>query len=257
MEISDQFCLKWNDFHSNVSTSFRNLRKEGEFYDVTLVGDDCKQISAHKVVLSSSSEYFKNILKQNKHSHPLLCLEGISFGELNHVLDYLYHGEVNMHQDVLDRFLNIAKRLKLEGLGQDAMEESEVESYDGNSDSLEGEYKNEGIVKNNQMKTIEPKHEKTLILSSEEFKSVEELDAKILEMLESKNGKWACKVCGKVGTKSHMKEHVEIHFDSLSFSCPKCDLIVKTRNYLRIHIYNKHDKIKTEATLGDFKLKYH
>ena len=77
--MSEKFCLKWNDFESNASKSLRNLRKEKDFFDVTLVSDDQKQISAHKVVLSSCSEYFKYILKQNKqHSHPLLCLEGIS-----------------------------------------------------------------------------------------------------------------------------------------------------------------------------------
>ena len=37
--------------------------------------------------------------------------------------------------------------------------------------------------------------------------SLEELDARILEMLERNNGTWKCKVCGKVGKKSHMQEH--------------------------------------------------
>ena len=116
MVMSEKFCLKWNDFHTNVSKSFSKLRNENDFYDVTLVSDDQKQLSAHKVVLSSCSDYFKNILKSNKHSNPLLCLEGISSSEMNNVLDYIYYGEVNIHQDDVDRFLNIAERLKLEGL---------------------------------------------------------------------------------------------------------------------------------------------
>ena len=69
--MSEKFCLKWNDFHSNILKSFRELRNEEDFYDVTIVSDDQKQLSAHKVVLSASSEYFKNILKQNKHPNPL------------------------------------------------------------------------------------------------------------------------------------------------------------------------------------------
>ena len=36
----DKFCLKWNDFETNVSKSFNILRKEEEFFDVTLVSDD-------------------------------------------------------------------------------------------------------------------------------------------------------------------------------------------------------------------------
>ena len=94
MVMSEKFCLKWNDFQTNISKSFSKLRNEDDFYDVTLVSDDQKQFSAHKVVLSSCSDYFKNILKSNKHSNPLLCLEGISSGEMNNVLDYIYYGEV-------------------------------------------------------------------------------------------------------------------------------------------------------------------
>ena len=46
------------------------MQKEEDFYDVTLVSDDQKEVMAHNVALSSSSEYFKNILKMNKHAHP-------------------------------------------------------------------------------------------------------------------------------------------------------------------------------------------
>ena len=43
--MSEKFCLKWNDFHTNVSKSFSRLRNENDFYDVTLVSDDQKQVS--------------------------------------------------------------------------------------------------------------------------------------------------------------------------------------------------------------------
>ena len=79
--MSEKFCLKWNDFQDNAVKTFSGLRAEDDFVDVTLVCDDQKQISAHKVVLSACSEYFKNILKQNKHSHPLICLTNINYDE--------------------------------------------------------------------------------------------------------------------------------------------------------------------------------
>ena len=59
---------------------------------------------------------FKNILSQNKHNHPLLCLDGISSNEINYILDYIYHGEVKIVNDQLDRFLQVAQRFQLEGL---------------------------------------------------------------------------------------------------------------------------------------------
>ena len=114
--MSEKLSLRWNDFQSKVSRNFSLLRSEEEFFDVSLVSDDQKMMSAHKLVLSASSPYFKHILTHNKHSHPLLCLDGVSSGELQFVLDYIYQGEVQIYQEQLDRFLEVAQRLKLEGL---------------------------------------------------------------------------------------------------------------------------------------------
>ena len=114
--MSEKFCLKWNDFNSNASRAFGLLRGEDFLQDVTLVGDDNSQVAAHKLVLSACSEYFKNIFKNNSHSHPLLCLEGVTSKEIKNILDYIYNGEVNIYQEELDRFLAVAQRFKLQGL---------------------------------------------------------------------------------------------------------------------------------------------
>ena len=50
--MSDKLCLQWNDFKDNIIDSFRNLRKENDYADVTLVCEDGKQMDSHKVVLS-------------------------------------------------------------------------------------------------------------------------------------------------------------------------------------------------------------
>ena len=113
--MSERFSLKWNDFQSVVSQSFSVLRREEDFYDVTLVSDDQTQIPAHKLVLSASSHFFKSILKRNPHSHPLLYLSGVNSANLNLILDYIYQGEVQVNQEHLESFLEVAQRLKLPG----------------------------------------------------------------------------------------------------------------------------------------------
>ena len=133
----EKFNLKWNDFTSNVKKSFLSLRKEDDFYDVTLVGDDSKHVTAHKLVLSSCSEYFKNVFTNNKkyfESKAMICLEGLNQADLNNVLDYIYQGEVQIHQHDLDRFLGIAERLKLEGLmgGRQQEDDSKTETIQKN-----------------------------------------------------------------------------------------------------------------------------
>ena len=114
--MTGKFCLKWNDFQSNIASTFSECQTKTNFQDVTLVSDDYKQISAHRVILSACSGYFQNVLSQNAHSHPLLCMDGITFSELSNVLDYIYTGELQLHHEDLERFLQIAQRLQLQGL---------------------------------------------------------------------------------------------------------------------------------------------
>ena len=71
--ITIQSCEDVREIQSEVmSQSFSVLRQEADLYDVTLVSDDHTQISAHKLVLSASSQFFKSILRKNPHTHPLL-----------------------------------------------------------------------------------------------------------------------------------------------------------------------------------------
>merc|ERR1719474_60182 len=114
---SEKFCLKWNDFETNVSVAFRELRDDRDFFDVTLACED-EQIQAHKVILSACSPFFKNLLRRNPHQHPLLYLKGISFKDIQSVLNFMYHGEANIAQDDLNNFLSVAEELKVKGLTQ-------------------------------------------------------------------------------------------------------------------------------------------
>ena len=125
---SEKFNLKWNDFQSNVSKSFGLFRNESYLHDVTLVSEDFKHVPAHKLVLSASSEFFRNILQQTKQTQPLMCLEGVSSSDLQNVLDYVYDGEVKIHQEDLDKFLSIAQKLKLEGQIRNSEYEQDVAS---------------------------------------------------------------------------------------------------------------------------------
>jgi len=117
MGTSEKFCLRWNDFENNISGAFRELREDKDFFDVTLACDD-DQMQAHKVILSACSPFFRTILRRNKHEHPLLYLKGVKFTDLVSVLNFMYHGEVNVAQEELNSFLAVAEDLKVKGLTQ-------------------------------------------------------------------------------------------------------------------------------------------
>ena len=112
---SENFCLKWNEFESNVSTAFKELRDDKDFFDVTLACEG-KQVEAHKVILSVCSPFFRSILKRNPHSHPLLYLKGIKYKDVLAVLNFMYNGEVSIAQDRLNSFLAVGEELQVKGL---------------------------------------------------------------------------------------------------------------------------------------------
>jgi len=122
MGSAEKFCLRWNDFESNISSAFRELREDKDFFDVTLACAD-DQIQAHKVILSACSPFFRAVLKRNRHEHPLLYLKGVKFIDLVSVLNFMYHGEVNVAQEELNSFLAVAEELKVKGLTQNSSEE--------------------------------------------------------------------------------------------------------------------------------------
>ena len=126
---NDKFCLKWNDFESNVSTAFQQLREERDFFDVTLACDG-NQLEAHKVgkctssynpqhtyyqvILSACSPFFRGVLKRNPHNHPLLYLRGIKYESILAILNFMYNGEVNIAQAELSSFLAVAEDLQVD-----------------------------------------------------------------------------------------------------------------------------------------------
>jgi len=114
---TEKFCLRWNDFESNISSAFRETRDDKDFFDITLACED-EQIQAHKIILSACSPFFRNILRRNIHQHPLLYLKGVKYTDLQSVLNFMYHGEVNVAQEELNSFLAVAEDLRVKGLTQ-------------------------------------------------------------------------------------------------------------------------------------------
>ena len=114
--MSETFCLQWNEFKENVASAFEDLGTCGDFSDVTLACSDGETIEAHKVVLAASSPVFQNILRQNKHPHPVIFLRSVNSGDLLPILDFLYKGEARVLSENLESFLAIADELKMKGL---------------------------------------------------------------------------------------------------------------------------------------------
>ena len=46
----------------------------------------------------------------------MIYLNGVGYKELNHILNYIYEGEVQLYQEDLDKFLEVAQKLEINGL---------------------------------------------------------------------------------------------------------------------------------------------
>ena len=174
------------------------MRNEEYLHDVTLVGDDHTQISAHKLVLSACSEYFKEVFKRNNYSNTLMCLEGLSKQDLKNVLDYMYNGEVHIYQEGLNRFLSVAQRLKLEGLleSEDNVKAGDIMPGECEAEDNFNEISPEitelkSNIQQNTFNQINPK-------STVSFNTtvMNEIDAKLMENLEPlDDGHFSCRIC--------------------------------------------------------------
>ena len=247
----DKFCLKWENFQKNINSAFEEWRDDQDFTDVTLACDD-EFIDVHKIVLSSSSPFFKRILNKMKNRHPTIYMIGMKFKDLVSIIDFIYHGEVNIYQEDLASFLTLAEEMELNWLksssDQDHLEQEQVirHAHDNkthptavNTVQLKNEYfeyseietnpviKRDTITKQNYSKQLVP------------FNG--DLAEQIDSMLEKRDGLWTCTICGvKKSHKGHTKEHVEIHVEGLALPCNNCGKIFRYSTSIKKIHRNNH-----------------
>ncbi|KAM3964865.1 uncharacterized protein ACR2FA_001264 [Aphomia sociella] len=123
MNNAPQFSLRWNNYVNHVTEAFNELRFENDLVDVTLCCDGGK-IKAHKMLLSACSSYFKQIFKENPCQHPVIIFRNFKYEDLNAIINFMYHGEVNIFQEQLESFLITAELLEVKGLTDNADDDS-------------------------------------------------------------------------------------------------------------------------------------
>ena len=254
----EKLCLRWNDFQDNVRNAFGHLRDSTDFVDVTLACEDGRQIEAHKVILAASSPFFQRILKENKHSHPLIYMKGMKCDDLTAIVDFVYFGEANVYQENLGSFLSIAEELQLKGLedskyqnGSD--EEEQMKPEENHKTNHRAPISRTPQIKNETMDNSTKTGSNALAVPQTSIMSADlrELDETVKTMMETsenmiKEGNRQkrakiCKPCGKEGPSTNIKQHIEAnHLEGVSLPCNLCDKILRSRKVLRMHISRNH-----------------
>ncbi|KAH8301992.1 hypothetical protein KR044_001604 [Drosophila immigrans] len=114
---NQQFCLRWNNYQSNLTNVFDELLQNESFVDVTLACEG-HSIKAHKMVLSACSPYFQALFYDNPCQHPIIIMRDVNWSDLKALVEFMYKGEINVCQDQINPLLKVAETLKIRGLAE-------------------------------------------------------------------------------------------------------------------------------------------
>lgn len=114
-----QLRFRWNDHMQHVSKVLTLQRLEEQFCDVTLVSDDGFVMKAHQAILASTSAYFQRVLSEvASDQYPMIVLRGAKFREMSCLLDYMYQGNTQVDQSLMESVLEVADMLEVKGLSR-------------------------------------------------------------------------------------------------------------------------------------------
>ena len=226
----EKFCLKWDEFQMNATQMFSELRED--FCDVTLITKDNQKVEGHKIILAASSPWFRNILKNITNPCPVIYLRDLKATQLSNIMDYIYHGEVNIYQDDLDAFLALAEELQVKGLAEYASAIDEVQSNQVKGPKVETKKKTTDLhsVKYKERQVIKKENtDSQLMLTDSRPKpfailaNQDDFEGTVNSMIEKIDGLWSCKVCGKTNwQKVDLRRHAEVHIEGASHPCATC-----------------------------------
>ena len=196
--MDEHLTITWAEFQKNVEVSFGEAKFSQDFADVTLVGEDYK-LEAHRLVLSSGSNFFQQLLKKTRHPHPLLYLKGSLKTNIEAILSFLYTGEAKVGQNNLEEFITTAKELKIKGV----LDEEESTQ---------------------RKMTPEKIPENKLLLNSSGFPQSEDINDKS-EDIDDKSS--IILTTRRTTTREYKKSSVRSYFNECSSNSSKCKLCGK------------------------------
>ena len=216
------------------------------YTDVTLVTMDDKQIKAHKLILSSSSNFFKNIFVTNPHPNTLIYLKDINHKELELVLKFMYHGKCNVDRSDIENFLATGSQLGISGLVKEENGLNEINELLEQSNT-DKKYKDFEHPPNS---TVRSDHTKKA-----GFEMGEVYDFTPAHIEGKKNEKkHNCDKCDfKATKKGNLIEHKRTEHGALTFKCDQCSYEASQDKYLTVHKEYRHQGIMNECDKCDFK----
>lgn len=250
MEKEKSFCLRFPDFEDSVVHSWRELRKEDCFCDVTLACEENQQLLVHKVIVSACSPVLGSLLRQNPHQHPLLYLRGVKYEELENILDFMYQGEVNVPQHRLNEFLAIAVDLKIKGLSEDHSQNNQTLVDSKPQSSLDKDDPRPPLKRKKMDCDTGLENSFELSVKEEVNEDMEEENSEFVGSFEDHkqlltnnpfNILHSCDQCDfTASTRRTVKRHINATHEGIMYHCDQCDHKANRKDILNTHVQAKH-----------------
>ncbi|XP_074107391.1 uncharacterized protein LOC141532791 [Cotesia typhae] len=108
--------LRWDFFSSHLASTLDFCYEKQHFVDLSLVCKNNVTFKCHKMILSATSGFFRRLLTNNEHPHPLIILHDIDPEDLKAVLNFMYYGEIEVPESHVKSLVKVARVLDIAGL---------------------------------------------------------------------------------------------------------------------------------------------
>merc|ERR1712086_796919 len=83
--------------------------------------------------MAACSSFFRNVFRKTKQTHPFVYLKGVLHKDLVALLDYIYTGETQVAAEDVDRFIEVAREMRVNGLAEGDEEVQNIDESDEES----------------------------------------------------------------------------------------------------------------------------
>ena len=264
MEISS-YNLTWQGFTNCTTQAFKNLKEDEQFSDITLVCGDNRRLKVHKIIISACSSFFRNILVELPQGHLYLYVDGVAFDDLKAAINFMYDGHTLVQKENLDEFIQVCKKLEVEGLCEpdkpineeldkkNTLEDKqEVEKFEDNSEGMEEASGDVSHVLEENSDEPEGISENVKV---ENDAKVPEFNFNYKRELIDGERKFICTVCGYSSLyKAHLKNHYQSKHLNIKYPCDQCNYSSGHTSDLAKHKRFKHDQVRAyKCDVCDYK----
>ena len=258
----ESLLLSNSEFIQTQAKFYSELLKNQELTDVTLACDGY-QIGVHRTVISASSLFFRDVIKNSKHPNLFIFLKGVNKETLDSMLQFIYAGEATVQSDNLERLVEVGNELKVIGLMEEDVYNEFLKKEQRKTKGGKEQVKNVCQEKQENTENDEVRKKDKKVSSKQEDLKTEGFEVENSDNLTNEINKrfmtskddndrtlHTCLVCNKEGRKKgKMRAHVEIHLEGFSHKCKYCDVVKKTTASLKLHEWQFHTRGNSDMNM--------